>query len=337
MSNINITFMSTCGRGMGPNLKAVKDMLLSRMKDVTFQYFVQNEKSSDSWKKREIKAAKKDFCETIEHVICQDNSIKREDEQRIKGKRFLLMNCYDYMFKNKMEAEEKTLEQKKKLIGFTHLLVTSPFCEKVLEECYDAGKQKVITNVTLPLGWDICHEEKQKRILKNLQFYYPEMKGKKILTIITVGAFKDEEEMLDVQRLKDMLDKLENDWFVLTNNRNILEVCSSLSSKYKDKLGYTGKLIQESHLLHISDALITNDGMRATCYSMRKKPVYCLNYRNNNFEKYMKKHYPDLFINDLGDFSLEDLQEKDFKSFWEEFSFPSGLDASEVICKEIQK
>ena len=60
----------------------------------------------------------------------------------------------------------------------------------------------------------------------------------------------------------------------------------------------------------------------------RKKPVYCLNYRNNNFEKYMKKHYPDLFINDLGDFSLEDLQEKDFKSFWEEFSFPSGLDAS---------
>ena len=95
--------------------------------------------------------------------------------------------------------------------------------KKYLEKCYDAENQKVITNVTLPLGQDICHEEKQKRILKDLQFYYPEMKGKKILTIITVGAFREEEEAFEIRKLKDVLDKLKNNWFLLTNNRNILE------------------------------------------------------------------------------------------------------------------
>lgn len=69
----------------------------------------------------------------------------------------------------------------------------------------------------LPLAWDITAKESKENVRNSLEYLYPEAKGKKILTILTVNQTTPEEmtELFSDLNLKKFLDEIGDNWFYL--------------------------------------------------------------------------------------------------------------------------
>ena len=50
------------------------------------------------------------------------------------------------------------------------------------------------SDIPLPISWDILQEEKRTTVKKQLEFYFPQAKGKKILSILLVGQKPEPED-----------------------------------------------------------------------------------------------------------------------------------------------
>ena len=160
-----------------------------------------------------------------------------------------------------------------------------------------------------------------------IEFYFPKSKGKKIISIITTVT-KSNKQSIDI---KSFLDSLDEEYFVLTNCIYVFEQSAEISNDYSERLGYI-------NVLYISDCLSTNIGRYAATFCSTKKPIFCLKYRNNAFEKYMNREFKKLYIDSVDEKTVNRLfcNEAEQKGFQDYFSYDSNENPCEIIKSIIE-
>ena len=170
----------------------------------------------------------------------------------------------------------------------------------------------------------LLSKESKENVRNNLEYLYPEAKGKKILTILTVNQTAPEEmtELFSDLDLKKFLNEIGDNWFLLTNNINLLEMSGKLPFSYSKCFGYMKGVFGFDNLLYFSDMLVTNSSKHACTFASENKPVYYLNYGKKHFGRYMKQYYPDLYLETAGELLTLDYDQTELSE--EESRFSSG-------------
>ena len=76
--------------------------------------------------------------------------------------------------------------------------------------------------------------------------------------------------------LKKFLNEIGDNWFLLTNNINLLEMSGKLPFSYSKCFGYMKGVFGFDNLLYFSDMLVTNSSKHACTFASENKPVYYL-------------------------------------------------------------
>lgn len=87
------------------------------------------------------------------------------------------------------------------------------------------------------------------------------------------------------------MDYIDDDWFVITNNWDLVELSYQLPYQYSSKFGYIKNKISLNDMMYLSDMLITNSSKHAGNFSITKKPIYYLEYLPKIFGNFIKKFY----------------------------------------------
>lgn len=300
MQENSVTFLSSRGSGLNLDLKLLENYLTKHGAEdnYAFRFFLKSERIENMVARQGVSRAKKQFCENAINVICADTSLGKDVKQLGEGgNRILLGSPYEYQFKNALLLEKKRSKGGwRTFTNYTHIIPGSPFSEKLIREGYQTDHAKILDGIALPLVWDLTQPESREQIRKEIEFYFPGMQGKKVLAIMVYGEEDNREGFAKNFDVKGLVEKLGEDWFVITNLEPILEAAYALGSKCKDSFGYVDRLFLAQKVLYFSDAMITNNGRFAACMAALKKPIYCVDYKENYFEQYMRECYPELYL-----------------------------------------
>lgn len=329
---MKISISSSRKRGLTPDLRLVQKYLKNNVDDFEISYFMADETSKNRMAKKGFKDAKKRYCNTVENVICVDASIQAKKYKT--GKKVLIGVPYDYQFKalNRVETESD-YKKTNSFKGFDYIIAGSPFTKEVYTKCYNIPNSQVIENVVTPMAWNMRREKAERESREKYEIMFPQMKGKKVIAILTNGKVKEDApspyEKFD---LKKVLDSIDSSYFVITNSDEILNHAITLGSEYTDKFAYINKALDSRRILYFAEYLFTNSGMYASYMSGREKPVYSINYVDNNFEKFMKRRFPHLHVEDLNNITqyLKGYREIN-KIFTQYFSYEVSENPCEVI------
>ncbi len=329
---MKISISSSRKRGLTPDLRLVQKYLKNNVDDFEISYFIADETSKNRMAKKGFKDAKKRYCNTVENVICVDASIQAKKYKT--GKKVLIGVPYDYQFKalNRVEIESD-YKKTNSFKGFDYIIAGSPFTKEVYTKCYNIPNSQVIENVVTPMAWNMRREKAERESREKYEIMFPQMKGKKVIAILTNGKVKEDVpspyEKFD---LKKVLDSIDSSYFVITNSDEILNHAITLGSEYTDKFAYINKALDSRRILYFAEYLFTNSGMYASYMSGREKPVYSINYVDNNFEKFMKRRFPHLHVEDLNNVTqyLKGYREIN-KIFTQYFSYEVSENPCEVI------
>jgi len=313
MNNKTITFLSSKGRGLNADLSLLHGFLSDsdEWKEYSCRFFLKSERTKNPVVNAGIQKAKKAFSKDAVHAICIDNSLTgkiKEDE----GIRILYSVPYDYQFKNYLAAKKKKSNYRT-FQSFTHIVPGSPFSEELLERAYDTDGKTIESGVAHPLAWDVCKQASCEEAREKLEFYFPNIKGKKILSLIITGEEKEQEKFFESFSVDDFMKKLGLDWVVLTTSE-VMRDCSFSYTGKKEAFGYINHIVPPSVLVYVADVLVTNEGRFATAYAGKGKPIYCPKIKKNYFEKFMDADYPELVLSKASqmmtiDFDKEELTE----------------------------
>lgn len=329
MSRATISFLSTRGRAMNIDLKLIQDYLALNLSDVTFEYYLKNTATKVPAANKQLEEARLSFCNNTRNIICMDPSIPVKLSPALpEERRLLTLVPYDYLFNEYLKfTEDPELAHKKTFFRCTHVLSGSPFFSNFLKNFYEFENATFLDDICLPLAWDITSKESKENVRNNLEYLYPEAKGKKILTILTVNQTAPEEmtELFSDLDLKKFLNEIGDNWFLLTNNINLLEMSGKLPFSYSKCFGYIKGVFGFDNLLYFSDMLVTNSSKHACTFASENKPVYYLNYGKKHFGRYMKQYYPDLYLETAGelmtlDYDQTELSEEESR-FCQEFAY----------------
>lgn len=339
MNKKEITFFSSRGRGMSNDLALLKNFLMDRnSEEIMFRYYLNNELHKNPLAGHGYRRAKKTFSEGMTNAICVDASLSTSiNNLAPEGQRILLAVPYDYQFKNMVLMEEKGKKfHLNTMARFTHIIVGSPFTAELFRKAYRLEDKELIENVALPLAWDTTQEESRKTIQEQVFFYFPQAKGKKILSIIVYGDEEKRRKDWENFDIKKLTGELGEDWFVFTNSELLMENAFSMSNRYKNCFGYMNRILPVPDLLYVSDVLVTNNGRLATSFSIQNKPVYACQYNKNYFEKYMSLCYPDMYFSNVEqlhgyEFMADRLTGKQ-EEFCRQMSYPNGVEPGGVVA-----
>lgn len=329
---MKISFSSVRNRGITPDLRLVQKYLAKNIENVEFSYLIGQEASKNEMVKEGFTQAKKQYSEKADNVVCVDASVVSKTYE--SGKRILIAVPYDYQFNAINKANKGKYKKTNTFKGFSHIIVGSPFGKEVFEKCYNIPNATIIENAICPMAWDIKDEEKIKEKRNKWESYIPFMKGKKILSILTVGAVEEDEEYFDGFDWQEFLDEVDDDWFVVTNNEELINKAVVLDPKYNSKLIYVNKALDIREVLYFTDSLITNSGMYSSYLAVKQKPIYVMKYKNNGFEKYVKNKFGQLYFENLVDLkNTFRTKNEEHKKFYEHFSYNTSDNPNEVISK----
>lgn len=307
MLSNSITFLSSRSRGMNQDLNLLKEYFLQNMENPNFRYFVKNELVKDALVKKGITKNKQNFYQPDSPCISIDVSFPRKKLAGMEnGKRILLALPFDYQFEKALDKEASP-EQKKldTYMRYTDIFAFSPFTYDLTQNVYDTENNNIVKDICFPFAWEINQTERCKEVRETFEHYFPDCKGKRIISILTtLKRKKENEEYLNNFDLKEFLKKLDEDCFVFTNNTLLLEQAANMDAKYRKSFGFIDRVLPTPDLLYFTDTLITNHSIYASYFASKRKPIYFLEYEELAFEQYIKKHYPDLYV------TAEELMEK---------------------------
>lgn len=298
MNKKEITFVSTRGRGLGIDLALLKAYLSeNHAQQLSFRFYLNNETNKNPLAAHGYRRAKKDFCEGMTNALCLDGSLASNMRNALgDGKRILLSVPYDYQFKNMLTIETGKTLNLNTLAAFEYVLAGSPFSERLIKQAYREQENQTILQATLPFVWDLLQEEKRQEVAEHIYYYYPEARGKRILSIIVYGDAQKKRKDWEHFSMKDFLKTVGEDCFVFTNSELLMENSFALSSKYRNRFGYISRIIPVQEILYITDFLVTNNGRFAASFACYRKPIWACAYNHNWFEKYMAHSYPEMFL-----------------------------------------
>lgn len=344
MDETNISFVSTMKHGMNIDLKLLKDYLAKYMENGSFRYFINEGEKGNEMVRSGRRDRKDNFCRQMKYAVCIDASLSKENIQEdVPGaRRILLALPFESWFKKTnllKDGKEVPLED---LSVFTHIMVTSPFMEMAVRKTSKLHPKVHIEKTVSPFVWDALQPEREDEARGRFAYYFPAMQGKKVLAVLTAGKVKEEAETIfDSLNLEGLLNDLGSDWFLITNNGRLLERYASLSSRYKDVCGYVDRVLAPRDLICFSDALLTNSSIYAYYFVARKKPVFCVPYKNNQFEKYVKTNYPELYMESMDDLADAGQRLSVFspahEKFYDEFSNKADENPGIKVAKIIEE
>lgn len=321
----DITFLSSLGKGVGPDMAILRRDIneMCKEEDVMFRTFSKNEKVENENVARGIKKYKNEFLAGAENIICQDLSLAGSRFSK-SSTRLLIASSYEYQFRKALAIENggtKTSNLKK----FTHILPGSPFVEKILQDGYALPDTQILSGYALPFAWEVCQKDCRERRKEKIGFYYPQIKEKKVISILTSGTEEKNKVFFENTNLTEFLNKINGEYFLLTNDVSLLEKTKGLPVAYKDSFGYINRVLKVRDLLSVTDVLFTNSGYLASSFAGCSNPVRCLISAGLPFESYMKCHYPTLCVPD-GDELLSKIEgvmqeEAENKRFCEAFYY----------------
>lgn len=345
MNKNKFSFVSTKGRSFNLDLQVVKNYLRSAMPDAEFEYYLYKSSTKISAINKKMNEGRRLFCADASNIICMDASIPikmpsaTEDQTRL-----FLAAPFDYQFNIFLKSSEADFQKKKTFIRCTDVIPGSPFTSKLLKNCYEWEDNVTFwDDIPHPASWDILQKEKQLAARKRIEFYYPQIKGKKILSLILDGKPQSTADNTEIPNpfqdfnLKEFIDKLGEDWFLITNNSYIIEIANQLPYTCSSAFGYTKNIVTVNDLLYASDMLVTNVSKHACLFSITQKPVYYLDYLQKYFGKYMKQFYSELYLENIHallniPFEREHLS-KEQENFYHEFSYSPEKNPFETIRK----
>lgn len=306
----SITFLSNRGAGLNSDMRLVERNLVDMLGQDSFssRFFLKNERRKNPMARQGIERAKMEFCRKLANVICADASLAKGMKFQ-EGVRILLASPYDYQFKNELSLKKRA-GGLKTFRRFTHIVPGCPFTAQLMKDGYYLDKTSLLEDICFPFVWEINRPEMQSEMREEIGFYFPAVKEKKVLALLLNRDKESWRNFLKKFDLKEFLNYLGEDWFVITNMEDLMEQSYTLSAKYGDSFGYVKRIMPEQNILYVADALVTNNGRYATYFASRHRPVYCMKYRGNYFEKYIKRNHPDMFLENFGkmlqvDFPLE--------------------------------
>lgn len=312
MTSKNITFLSSKKMGLSSDLKYF-ELYLNKyglVRDSYLRFFCKNEKGGNAMVNQGYRDAKKDFCKDADNIICVDASLPAgRNCFKDNCVRILLAVPMEYQFKN-MLLKKKNTPKYKTFKHFTHIIVGSPFTETLFQKVYQLDDTELIGDVCMPTVWSLQQESIREEKIAWFDFYFPEAKGRKILSIIISGKVSGKEKFIKEFDIQSLFEYLGDDWFVVTNSVDLLENVKVFEQKNRERFGYLKKIMLVQDLLFVSDAVVTNNGNYAAYFSTRNKPVYCLKIINNYFERYMQVFHPDLILNSFNDLLVKNLGEQ---------------------------
>lgn len=329
MSKKNLTFLSTRGRGLGIDLALLKSYL-SKQHTGAFEYrfYLNNEMNKNPLAAHGYRRAKKEFCKGLTNALCLDASLASNMKNSLlDGTRVMLSVPYDYQFKNMLSLEKGKEMNLNTFAAFDCIFAGSPFSERLLKNAYRKHENQKIMPVTLPFVWELLQEEKRQEIANKIYYYFPEAKGKKIVSILVYGD--EEKKRKDWERfsIKQLIKNLGEDFFVFTNSEILMENSFSLSSEYRSSFGYINRILPVQDILFVTDMLVTNNGRFAASFSCLEKPIWACSYNRNAFEKYMEFVYPNMYFNSP-EKMLQNLKEKPLTTEQKKF-------CSDMVYKDV--
>lgn len=336
MDYTSVSFMSTLRHNMNVDLKLIKEYLSKNIEDVSFRYFINDGTKGNYMVKSGMREREKNFLGKKSHVICVDPSIPAR--AKLKGddfKRIMISLPFESQFKAFLSEGEN---KKKDLSCFTHIVAGSPFGNRIVREIYNVGSAQIVENVVSPFVWDINQPLRQEYVRSQFLHYFPGMKNKKVLAVLTTGKEKEDiENPFDKLDLEEFFGKLGGEWFLITNNKLLLERFAALSVDYRNSCGYIDHILPPRELLYFADTLITNSSVYAYYFASRRKPMYIWEMKDAFFKKYIIKNYPELLIENAEQFlkiteRIEGFSEE-HERFCDEFSYA----LSDNPCEEIRK
>lgn len=342
MSVNPICFLSTRGREMNIDLKLIKDYLEENLSETEFHYFFKSNATKIPAANRQIEKARLSLCKNFKNIICMDSSIPIKIPSAAPGERRILSVApYDYIFNeylNFVENPEKP--PKKTFFRCTHVIPGAPFITNLLKEHYEFEQAEILSDICSPFSWHLSQEPCRKQMRQDFYTMYPQAKGKKILSLLLVNQGnkeKDDNEVFLDFPLKEFIEKMGEEWFFITNSMDILNMSEILSFDYFSHIACMKNQFNINNLLYVSDMLITNSSKHGIAFVPTKNPVYCLDYGDKYFSKYMKDFYPSLYFEKAADmmkinFQKEILSE-DEQKFYREFSY----DVKENPCEKIRE
>ena len=301
MSKKTISFVSTRGRGLNTDLQLVKDNLMAALPEVEFEYYLNKTATKIPLINTKMEDARRTFCTEAQNIICMDPSIPiKIPSASERERRLLLATPFDYQFNIFMKYHDNPDQPKKQtFLRCTHVMLGSPFTAKLFHSFYEwEDSVTFLDGIPLPISWDILQ---------------------------------------DNFNLKKIMDYIDDDWFVITNNWDLVELSYQLPYQYSSKFGYIKNKISLNDMMYLSDMLITNSSKHAGNFSITKKPIYYLEYLPKIFGNFIKKFYPSMYLKDLDqlltlDFSNTELSPEQ-KNFCQEFSYDPTENPSETIEK----
>ena len=190
MSKKTISFVSTRGRGLSTDLQLVKDNLMAALPEVEFEYYLNKTATKIPLINTKMEDARRTFCTEAQNIICMDPSIPiKIPSASERERRLLLATPFDYQFNIFMKYHDNPDQPKKQtFLRCTHVMLGSPFTAKLFHSFYEwEDSVTFLDGIPLPISWDILQEEKRTTVKKQLEFYFPQTKGKKYLSILLVG------------------------------------------------------------------------------------------------------------------------------------------------------
>lgn len=289
--------------GLSSDLKYLETYLnqFGLIGDNYLRFFCKNEKGGNAMVNQGYRDAKKDFCRDADNIICVDASLPAgRNCFKDNSNRILLAVPMEYQFKN-MLLKKKNIPKYKTFKNFTHIIAGSPFTETLFQKLYQLDDTELIGDVCLPTVWSLHQDEIRKDKVARFNFYFPEAKGRKILSFIISGRVTGKEKFIKEFDIQSLFEHLGDDWFVVTNSVELLENVRVFEQNNGERFGYLKKIMQVQDLLYVSDSVVTNNGNYAAYFSTRNKPVFCIKIMNNYFEQYMKEFHPELFLSCFND------------------------------------
>ena len=315
-----ISFLNSRNRGFHPELAAIKSGLLETAQDLEFRYFLKADQTKNPLVNQGVSFEKEVFCKQAKHILCVDDSLPEAIASCEDINKVLFAVPFDYQFSRMMLADENKNEINADFNKYSYMFTGSKFTSEVLARCYDTSGVTLVDGVCHPLGYKISKPEEQKAVRENLEYYFPGMKGKKVLSIVTAGKKVLEDATVNTMDLNGFMDELKDDWFVLTNDSVLHERAQELPVEYVASFGYVKDMVLANKLLYVADALVTNSGSFIGAFAATRKPMFWLRQSNNPFEKYMAKKYAHLDFSNVIEAGCDGLGKADM-AFCEYFSY----------------
>lgn len=340
MEKVNITFISSRGRGMDEELILIKKELEKTFSDVSFRYFIKQEISNNKAYVSGLKAAKKRICQGTDHIVCMDMSQNLTPEQLPEGiKKVLVQIPFNYVFEAMLRKQlNPDASLKIGAVKFTHVYSTSPFGTELLKKAYDITGVEIIEGYCSPYAYQLAQEEYAKEQREILTRFYPQSKGKKILAILNKSAKLGKDNWLREEKvdMESFIRGLGEEWFVVTDCKEIVNLLKKADVSLLKSFGYIHNVMYPHHALAFTDLLLTNYGPYIELQASRRKPSYVINYNNNDLEKYYMENYPELVIDQMDKLmnvaTHAKMNEELHQKISDYFSYPPTKPVTDHLC-----